>query len=580
MFLQTYSIPVKEVMRKDMYFIDIDDNFEKAFNYLMKMSKKEVMVLDSKNLVGIFTINDIHKVVGKDLSTILVEDIMVKDLLKVSHEETLANTRVLMLENKIGRVPVFNKDQLVGIIREENIRDYFYKGVEEAEEAIDHVFDSINEAVCVVDNKGRVVIWNKNAETLYGLKAEDIKGKPLDKHFPNAIDLKVFETKKSVRNIYHSPKEGYHVIISASPIIINDKLYGVVSTETDIYEVEELQEELKKAKERLQVLERQIINNSSDPFDRIIGHSKAITDKVEIAKQISPTNVAILLTGESGTGKEEFAKAIHRYSGLTGSFVPVNCGAIPSELFESEFFGYEKGAFTGARQEGKIGFFEQAKEGTLFLDEIGDMPLPMQTKLLRVLQDKRIKRVGGEKQIPINVRIISATNRDLPKMIEENEFREDLFYRINVIDIKLPSLRERKEDIVLFIDYFLKEICKENNKNILSIDNELVNLLIDYPWRGNIRELKNVMEHMVIMCRGNTITKDLLPKYMVYEKFNYINMDSFSSMDLNQSIEQLERTMIIEALKSTNGNRVEAAKLLNIPRTTLHSKMKRYNLYD
>lgn len=575
MFLQAYSVPVKEVMRRDIFFVNIDEDFYKVFDYLMKNSKKEVLVLKEEDLLGIITIRDISKIVDKDISQVAVKDIMTSNLIKVGTEETLANVRLLMLDNGIGRIPVFDNGKIAGIIREENIRDYFYKGVEEAEQAIDHIFDNINEAVCVVDNKGRVVIWNRNAEALYGLKEEDIKGKSLEKHFPNAIDLKIFKTKKSVRNIYHSPKEGYHVIISASPIIINDKLYGVVSTEKDIWEIEELQKELKKARDRLQILENRMNHNNVDPFNMIIGHSKKIMDKIDIAKQIAPTNVSVLLTGESGTGKEEFAKAIHRYSGLTGNFIPVNCSAIPSELFESEFFGYEKGAFTGARKEGKVGFFEQAKDGTLFLDEIGDLPISMQAKLLRVLQDKKIQKVGGEKYIPVNVRIISATNKDLPEMIRKEQFREELYYRINVVEIELPPLRERKEDIVLFIDYFLKEICMENNKEILKIDNDVVNFLIDYPWRGNIRELKNVMEHMAIMCREDTITEELIPKYMLESR-----IEGFYSMDLNKSVENLEIALIREALRSTNGNRLEAAKLLNIPRTTLHSKMKKYQLYD
>ena len=188
-------------------------------------------------------------------------------------------------------------------------------------------------------------------------------------------------------------------------------MYGVVSTEKDIWEIEELQKELKKARDRLQILENRISHNNIDPFNRIIGHSKKIMDKIDIAKQIAPTNVSVLITGESGTGKEEFAKAIHSYSGLSGKFVPVNCSAIPSELFESEFFGYEEGAFTGARKEGKVGFFEQAKDGTLFLDEIGDLPISMQAKLLRVLQDKKIQKVGGEKYIPVNVRLFLLLTR-------------------------------------------------------------------------------------------------------------------------------------------------------------------------
>ena len=284
------------------------------------------------------------------------------------------------------------------------------------------------------------------------------------------------------------------------------------------------------------------------------------------------------MTGESGTGKEEFARAIHFYSGLSGNFVPVNCSAIPQELFESEFFGYTRGAFTGARKEGKNGFFELANEGTLFLDEIGDLPLSMQGKLLRVLQDKKIKKVGGEKYIPLNVRIISATNRDLSELIEKELFREDLFYRINVIEIKLPTLRERKEDIVLLVDLFLKEFCKDNNKPIPIIASNVMEILVEYEWKGNIRELKNVVEHMAIMCNDNVIELKHLPKYILNSDFGDIYNYNIEAFDLNQAMVDFELNIIKKALENSKGNKKAAAELLNIPRTTLHSKLKKYGI--
>ena len=296
----------------------------------------------------------------------------------------------------------------------------------------------------------------------------------------------------------------------------------------------------RSARKQLEILERQIKGYSQEPFKRIIGKSERIQDKINISKQVATSNVSVLITGESGTGKEEFARAIHFYSGLSGNFVPVNCSAIPYELFESEFFGYTRGAFTGARKEGKNGFFELANEGTLFLDEIGDLPLPMQGKLLRVLQDKKIKKVGGEKHIPLNVRIISATNQDLHELIEKDLFREDLFYRINVVEIKLPPLRERKEDIIPLVDFFLKEFCKENNKPLPIIESNVVEILVENDWKGNIRELKNVVEHMAIMCNGRVISLEHLPKYIVKKDFsdfyNY-NVDVF---DLNESLANFE----------------------------------------
>ncbi len=586
MFLQSYSIPVKEVMSKDVFIVNKSDNITKATKYLSENNKKEVLVCDDKKkLVGIITIVDLYKVLDENKYKLFIKNMMNKDVIWVKPEKTLSDCRTLMIENKIGRIPILDNGEIVGILREDVMRDYFYKGIDEGEEALKHIFDNIHEALCVVDRKGRVIIWNKNAENMYGVKEEELKGKYLEDFFPNAIDLKIFKTKEKVSNIYHSPKEGHHVIISASPIIINGKVYGVVSTEKDIVEVEKLETELNKARKRLKELEMQIEDQSKSrkksSFGNIIGNSEAIQQKISIAKQISKTNASVLLTGESGTGKEEFARAIHKHSQLQGNFVPVNCGAIPSELFESEFFGYEEGAFTGARKEGKKGFFEQAEKGTLFLDEIGDLPIPMQAKLLRVLQDKKIKKVGGEKFTQVDVRVISATNKDLAKMVKEGTFREDLYYRVNVIEINLPPLRERKEDIILFVDHFLKEICYANKKPVPRIDREAMEILIDYQWRGNIRELKNVVEYMCIMCRDGVITKELIPKYLINKSLENIVIDTpVSTFDLNQSVANLEIKMIKKALETTGGNKQKAAKILNIPRTTLHSKISKYKIGD
>lgn len=580
MFLQSYSIPVKDVMEKEYFSLDENDDYELAMDFIAKNPKKEVFIFNKENLKGIITLADISKYMGLNYSNIFIKDIMKTDLVCIGSNESLSNCRSLMLENKIGRLPVVRDGKVVGIIREEHIRDYFYKGVEESELALKLIFDNIHEALCVVDAKGRVLIWNKNAEKLYGVKEEEIKGKNVQEYFPNAIDLQIFETKKAVQNTYHSPKEGYHVIISASPIIIDGKLYGIVSTEKDIVEVEQLQSELKKAKDRVEILEMEIKKYYDDPFGRIIGNSKKIQEKIDIAKQIARTNASVLLTGESGTGKEEFARAIHNFSGVRGNFIPVNCSAIPSELFESEFFGYEKGAFTGASSEGKIGFFEMANNGTIFLDEIGDLALPMQAKLLRVLQDKKIRRVGGEKYIDLDVRVVSATNRDLLKLIKEGKFREELYYRINVIEIKLPSLRERKEDVVVLFQHFLKEVCEENNKPVPSVEKDVIDILMEYKWEGNIRELKNVVQYMAIMCKGSTIKKEHIPKYIMQELYGNFTGNNFEIYDLNKSVENLEITLIKNALMMAKGNKKNAAKLLNIPRTTLHSKINKYNITD
>jgi len=331
----------------------------------------------------------------------------------------------------------------------------------------------------------------------------------------------------------------------------------------------------------LKFLESEYKRLKSDDFGNVIGRSPKIIEKIKIAKQVAKTHISVLVSGESGTGKEVFAKNIHDYSGVSGLFIPVNCSAIPNELFESEFFGYDEGAFTGASKKGKMGFFELANNGTLFLDEIGELPLFMQAKLLRVLQDNKFSRVGGEKLINTNVRIISATNKSLLDMVNKGSFREDLFYRLNVIEIELPPLRERKNDVVLLIHYFLKELAEKNNKKIPKISSNVLEILKKYNWKGNIRELKNTVEYLLVLSTNDVIYENMLPHHILDEVGDYkknIKEDIIKSLDLNKSIEELEKRLINEALNESQGNKAKASKLLKIPRSTLHYKINNYGI--
>ncbi len=310
----------------------------------------------------------------------------------------------------------------------------------------------------------------------------------------------------------------------------------------------------------------------------MIGISPIILNRISMARQIAPTSTSTMITGESGTGKEVFARAIHELSGRKGLFVPVNCSAIPNELFESEFFGYCSGAFTGANQKGKIGLFELADQGTIFLDEIGDMPLHMQAKLLRVLQEKEITKVGGANSIKIDARVISATNKNLNKMVKEGSFREDLFYRLNVIEIQLPRLKDRFEDIPILINHFLKEFANKNGRNIKAIDTEAIKILLNYDWPGNIRELMNVVEHMVVISDTEKIYKSSIPHYILSsDKSTNLNLENYP-LDLNLAIKNLERETIQRALSMAKNNKSKASKLLNIPRATLYHKIQEYNI--
>lgn len=309
----------------------------------------------------------------------------------------------------------------------------------------------------------------------------------------------------------------------------------------------------------------------------IIGQSEAIKNIIETIKKVAPTNSRVLITGENGTGKELVARAIYRYSNRSNKpFVEVNCAAIPNELIESELFGHEKGAFTGATSQ-RIGKFEQANGGTLFLDEIGDMSLNAQAKVLRSIEEGAIERVGGKNKIPVDVRIIAATNKNLLKEIAEGRFREDLFHRLSVIVINVPPLRERKEDIPLLIEHFTKKVCEENKFPEKKFNEDAIEYLKNLEWKGNVRELRNFVERIIIMNSKNTYSLDdvkqqLFP-YLKSEGEIDFSLDSFQDFK-----DQMEKIFILKKLKQYNWNISRTAEAIGIQRSHLYNKMKKYGI--
>jgi DNA-binding NtrC family response regulator len=319
-------------------------------------------------------------------------------------------------------------------------------------------------------------------------------------------------------------------------------------------------------------------------FENIVGNSQVMRDVFKQIEQVAESEVTIVIYGESGTGKELVAEAIHKRSKRTEQrFIRMNCVAIPEGLLESELFGHEKGAFTGAYQQ-RLGKFELANGGTLFLDEIGDMALSTQAKLLRVLQERAFERVGGTKTIKVDIRIIAATNKDLVKAVQEKTFREDLFYRLNVVPIYLPPLRERKEDIPLLLEYFLKIYNQKFNKQIKQVSSEVMKLLMERDWLGNIREFENMVQHAVVLTQGETIYEDSLPLGMMLIGDQSLFSEEIlsSQKTLLEKVEvfvgELEKRLILQALATTSGNRTETAKLLGLSRKGLYDKIDRYGI--
>lgn len=317
-------------------------------------------------------------------------------------------------------------------------------------------------------------------------------------------------------------------------------------------------------------------------YDNIIGKSDAMKQVFEIIGTVSNRDTTILIQGESGTGKELTAGAIHYNSNRRDkSFIKLSCAALNKEILESELFGHEKGSFTGAIKM-RRGRFELAHGGTIFLDDVDDIPLEMQVKLLRVIQEREFERVGGEETIPVDVRIICATKKDLKKHVQEGRFREDLYYRLNVVTIHLPPLRERKADIPLLVNYFIKKYATRQRVDIDSLSQEALNLLLMYNWPGNIRELENAVEHAVTFCSSHTIVPKNLPDTISEKEATSgifpIELSTIDSIDLQETLGEAEKKLLLWAYQKTNGNQVRMSEILHIPRTTLQNKLTKYHI--
>lgn len=578
---------VKDIMSREFDFIDENATINEAILAMSKINAGDIFIKGEGGIPkGIVTLNDVVNIIRDDSCENIKEKFLLKnlsdipkDLIVIDMAESAIKARNMMKERSIGRLPVINEGKMVGVVRTIDILNKVYSKIDETKEAYEFVFDNLHEAVCVVDKEGIISLWGGRAEKLYGVSKEEAVGKKLKELFPKALLLDVLKTGKAAENAIHSPRENTYINISAMPLIVKEKLIGAVSTDRDISEVMNLSMELELTKEKLDYLQTEVSRMNEDKFSfgNILGKSLIMKNTVDIAAQVAATTSSVLISGESGTGKEVFARAIHQASGRSGPFVAINCSAIPDNLFESEMFGYEGGAFTGALSKGKVGKVELANKGTIFLDEIGDMPLYMQAKLLRVLQERQVSRVGGEKAVDVDIRVISATHRNLKDMVRTGAFREDLYYRLNVVNLKLPSLNERSEDIPMFVKYFMEDFCSENHINLPNIRPEVYQKLMGYEWPGNIRELKNTVEHLVVFSKNGEATMESLPPHLLSRVKSIVKSESY---DLQERVKSIEVETIHKAMELSGGNKLKAAKLLNIPRSTLYYKIKFYDLVE
>lgn len=445
------------------------------------------------------------------------------------------------------------------------------------QERLQMILESVQDGICVVDRSGEVTYVNPSYLRIVHKTPEMVVGQNV---FETAADGNRCAVLRSgiarIGSIRHK-KDGTTIVANVNPIFVDGEIAGVVSVIKDITEIQTLMERLSQVSAKAEYLEQELLRTkkTAQAFANYIGKSGKVVDVLALASKAADSSANVLIRGESGTGKEVIAEGIHYASGRRrGPFIRVNCGAIPSALLESELFGHEKGAFTGAVRR-KLGKFELANHGTIFLDEIGELDKNLQVKLLRVLQQKEFDRVGGEETIHVDVRIIAATNRDLEAMVREGTFRDDLYYRLNVIPIILPPLRDRPDDIPLLVEHFIEKISKENKKDVRGITPDAMQMFMHYRWPGNVRELENVIERVITLMDTDLITAAVLPSYI---KGDIAGREVQSlADDTVLPWEEYEKQIIANALRqgtSFNG----AAKLLRISHKTVAAKARKYGL--
>lgn len=445
------------------------------------------------------------------------------------------------------------------------------------QERLQMILESVQDGICVVDRSGEVTYVNPSYLRIVHKTPEMVVGQNV---FETAADGNRCAVLRSgiarIGSIRHK-KDGTTIVANVNPIFVDGEIAGVVSVIKDITEIQTLMERLSQVSAKAEYLEQELLRTkkTAQAFANYIGKSGKVVDVLALASKAADSSANVLIRGESGTGKEVIAEGIHYASGRRrGPFIRVNCGAIPGALLESELFGHEKGAFTGAVRR-KLGKFELANHGTIFLDEIGELDKNLQVKLLRVLQQKEFDRIGGEETIHVDVRIIAATNRDLEAMVREGTFRDDLYYRLNVIPIILPPLRDRPDDIPLLVEHFIEKISKENKKDVRGITPDAMQMFMHYRWPGNVRELENVIERVITLMDTDLITAAVLPSYI---KGDIAGREVQSlADDTVLPWEEYEKQIIANALRqgtSFNG----AAKLLRISHKTVAAKARKYGL--
>lgn len=476
----------------------------------------------------------------------------------------------------VSRCPIMNKDLVIGAL--ETYQDISeLVGMKELNEKFNKILETSHDLISFIDENGKITYVNPAYKNYYKVENDQILNKNLLDIFPNQLEINVFNSKRPIEDFLYK-KGDVEALFTIQPIYIEGSFKGIISIAKPVNELREYMSKLEKSKEELNYYKEELRRQSplGEAFSSIIGQSQSLRECLYIADKASKSTSTVLIRGESGTGKELIAKAIHENSERRDKpFVRINCAAIPENLLESELFGYEKGSFTDAYRS-KPGKFQIADGGTIFLDEIGDMSPAMQVKILRVLQEREFERIGGLKPIKVDVRVIAATNRNLEDMVEKGEFRNDLYYRLNVIGVILPPLKKRKEDINLLVEHFLNKLSNKFNIALPIIENQALKLLREYDYPGNIRELENILERAIAMSEGGIIRDKDLPIYI-----NNIKEENHGLINVYNNemlpFEEYDKEIIRLAMKKY-GSFNKAGKALGLTHRTISLKCQKYGI--
>lgn len=568
------------------FSITLDEILDNMNNAIIAVDPQGKIIYANRAVSDILQ-NPVSNILGQSITTYFPET----GLLRVFENGIAELGQQLKLNDTIllsNRTPIYVHGELVGAVAVfqditilQNFLDNLvieHEKTKQLQRTLEVVLNTAYDGLIVVNKKGIVTMTNQSFSDFFQKTPEDLIGKSITDIY-NAKFIEVLETGQPVHGYIHN-LNGHEIIASRVPIMQDGKIVGALGKVVfkDVNELYALMKKIDSLRSELDYYKRTMSQNNSSALELLRGRNLIMGSLVQTTLRVAKSGSTVLLRGESGTGKELFALLLHAQSSRReGPFIKVNCAAVPENLLESEMFGYEEGAFTGARKGGKIGKFELAEGGTLFLDEIGDMEMSMQAKLLRVIQEREVERLGSSKARKIDVRLVAATNRDLEGMIRDKQFREDLYYRLNVVTLTIPPLRERMDDIEDLIKTFIKKFNLQFAQSVTGITDEAKNVLMKHRWPGNIRELENIIERAFNMLDGTEIQLKHLPNYLQILASHDIR--PYIEGSLETILNGVEKDALIIALETANGNKVQAAKSLGLSRAGLYKKLIKHQLH-